>query len=411
MIKLFKIKLFTIRLFKNKKHSFTLIELIIVVIIIGLLSTMAMAAVNVAGVKTRDTKRITDINQITKALELSFAFNNSYPVPPDNATKCLSECTDSNWCANLVTQMPRIPNDPQSTQQCYLYNSDGVNFRVAAKLESTTNYDKSQNDSGLYPQFYEGESAFDKITLASYETAWPSLGLNRLDPNYSNLVNWWDFEEGKGEDTADFSPSSPSHTGTLSDQDSWQDQCSSGECVSFDGTNYIESPDFGMTGTVVVVSTWVKCKSNATENQTFLADGVGSATTGYLRMWRPSNTDNLVWSYANGTAETDAVATNFFAVPFNNMWTYVVIVSDYAGKKTYFYQNGTLFATVAMSGTPVFPSSNEHKNIGARNPTVDRLYDGSLDDIRLYDTPLTASQICHLCREKRSASFCHHCSK
>ena len=352
-----------------------------------------------------------DIKQITTALELAFAFNDSYPIPTGNTTACLSACTSSNWCADLVTQMSNIPNDPLPTQQCYLYNSDGTNFRVAAKLESISNYDKAQNDSGFYPQFYEGQSTSDQIALTNYGAVWPLSGLTKLDPNYSNLVNWWDFEEGAGSTTADFSPSDPSHTGTLSDQDSWQNQCSSGECVNFDGTDYIQSPSFSMTGTVVTVSTWMKCKLNATKTQTFLADGVGSAIIGYLRMWRPSNTDDLVWSYANGSAETDAVATNFFATPYNNTWIHVVVVCDYTGKKTYFYQNGILFATVIMSGTPVFPTSNEHKNIGARNPTVDRLFEGSLDDIRLYNTTLTASQICHLCREKRSASFCQHCSK
>jgi prepilin-type N-terminal cleavage/methylation domain-containing protein len=318
MFKLFKIKLFTIRFSKNKVHSFTLIELIVVIAIIGTLTTLATATLNTARAGVRDAKRIGDIDQITKALELSFTYNNSYPIPASGTTTCLSDCTASNWCANLITQMPNLANDPLPNQQCYLYNSDGSNFRVAAKFESIGNYDRAQNDSGFYPQFYEGQSFPNLVTLANYEEAWPRAGLSRLDPDYSNLVNWWDFEEGRGSTTTDFSSSTPSNTGTLSDQDSWNDQCASGECVNFDGTDYIQTSSFGMNGTIVVVSTWAKCKSNATKNQTFLADGAGSATVGYLRMWRPAGTDNLVWSYANGSAETDAVATNFFASSYND---------------------------------------------------------------------------------------------
>ncbi|PIW79613.1 MAG: pilus assembly protein, partial [Parcubacteria group bacterium CG_4_8_14_3_um_filter_48_16] len=55
----------------NKK-GFTLIELLVVIAIIGLLSTLAVVALNNARLKARDAKRIADIKQIQTALELYY---------------------------------------------------------------------------------------------------------------------------------------------------------------------------------------------------------------------------------------------------------------------------------------------------------------------------------------------------
>gem|GEM_PF-680693 len=143
--------------FKSRR-SFTLIELLVVIAIVGVLAAFAIAALNGTIIKGRDTRRMSDIKQITNALELAYAFNDSYPIPDGNTTVCLSDCTSSNWCANLITQMSSIPNDPLPNQQCYLYNSDGKDFRVAAKFEASSNDTIAQNDGGLYSQYFEGQS-------------------------------------------------------------------------------------------------------------------------------------------------------------------------------------------------------------------------------------------------------------
>jgi len=61
-------------------RAFTLIELLLVIAIIGLIATVSIAAVGGARAKGRDEKRVTDLKQIQKALELSFEPGSGYPV-------------------------------------------------------------------------------------------------------------------------------------------------------------------------------------------------------------------------------------------------------------------------------------------------------------------------------------------
>lgn len=65
---------------KMKKKGFTLIELLVVIAIIGLLSTLAVVALNSARAKSRDAKRIADVKQMQTALELYFNDAGSYPA-------------------------------------------------------------------------------------------------------------------------------------------------------------------------------------------------------------------------------------------------------------------------------------------------------------------------------------------
>ncbi len=62
----------------NKK-AFTLIELLIVIAIIGLLSTLSIVALNSARARARDARRVADVKQSRTALEMYYNENNTYP--------------------------------------------------------------------------------------------------------------------------------------------------------------------------------------------------------------------------------------------------------------------------------------------------------------------------------------------
>lgn len=128
---------------RNKK-GFTLIELLVVIAIIGLLSTLAVVALNSARQKSRDSKRVADMKQIQTALELYFADNNGYPVNTnvvlgiDPATTLCGTSGFANACTG-TTYMGLVPKAPSPADSgCstvaggnpYTYTANATNYSI-----------------------------------------------------------------------------------------------------------------------------------------------------------------------------------------------------------------------------------------------------------------------------------------
>lgn len=113
----------------KKGGGFTLIELLVVIAIIGILASLALAALNSARVKSRDARRVADLNQIRIALELYFDANSSaYP-------------TDAQWPDVLdPTYIAVVPKDPVGAAQ-YSYHrcvTPSSKYHLGASLEDST---------------------------------------------------------------------------------------------------------------------------------------------------------------------------------------------------------------------------------------------------------------------------------
>ncbi|MFA6077854.1 MAG: prepilin-type N-terminal cleavage/methylation domain-containing protein [Candidatus Paceibacterota bacterium] len=111
---------------KNKK-GFTLIELLVVIAIIGTLSSIVLASLNTARVKARDTRRLADINQLIKAIEMYHTDNGFYPTCVGGVNPDYCTTTGSGGYANLSTlnvkptYMSKIPQDPSNVAGQYGY--------------------------------------------------------------------------------------------------------------------------------------------------------------------------------------------------------------------------------------------------------------------------------------------------
>ena len=87
------------------RNGFTLIELLVVVAIIGLLSSSVLASLNTAREKSRDARRITDMKEIQKALELYYDDHLLYPSNfPSDGTWEGSDENDGNFLQILVDE-------------------------------------------------------------------------------------------------------------------------------------------------------------------------------------------------------------------------------------------------------------------------------------------------------------------
>jgi prepilin-type N-terminal cleavage/methylation domain-containing protein len=133
------------------RKGFTLIELLVVIAIIGLLSTLAVVALNSARAKARDAKRISDVNQIRTALELYLNDQQAYPVAAspitlgDDTHDCLAATTAAGFVDNEDTDdcaspyMGLVPSNPTPNGAAYQYTSaNGSTYSLTFSLEGVT---------------------------------------------------------------------------------------------------------------------------------------------------------------------------------------------------------------------------------------------------------------------------------
>lgn len=123
---------------RTQKAGFTLIELLVVIAIVGVLSGVVLQSLNSARAKARDAQRLTEIDQINKALELAATGGTNALPSTEGNYYCLGDTTLAacgfNISATLNTLVQnnlankKIPLDPKFASGsgvgvAYLYNS------------------------------------------------------------------------------------------------------------------------------------------------------------------------------------------------------------------------------------------------------------------------------------------------
>lgn len=144
----------------RKNSGFTLIELLVVISIIAILSAVVLAFTAESRAKARDARRLADLAEIRKALELYYATNGYYP---DSVCVCGYDCNgyrhsaSENWdglAAELAPYLSELPKDPINNHSgsynvlgpdaCYTYMYGNVGwytnsptYDLMARLETT----------------------------------------------------------------------------------------------------------------------------------------------------------------------------------------------------------------------------------------------------------------------------------
>jgi len=132
-----------------KKRGFTLIELLVVIAIIGMLSSIVLASLNTARAKSRDARRLSDINQITKALEFHYDDNNTYAISGSGSSgggqgwfnydypgypSVGERLSTLEYTPSEIIDPTGSPTGPYS----YMIRANGAKYTLWARLENPT---------------------------------------------------------------------------------------------------------------------------------------------------------------------------------------------------------------------------------------------------------------------------------
>ena len=159
-----------VRFMKNQK-GFTLVELMVVMVILGILAALGLGSFRSSQMKGRDNQRKGELRSVAAAFELYYNDYGTYPN--DNGSGKITACgsggtTVCDWGnefkdKNDTLYMVELPIDPL-VGYTYYYDVLGTNntsFQLYARLENTE--DPGVSKSGGNPQVYGGLSCGLKV--------------------------------------------------------------------------------------------------------------------------------------------------------------------------------------------------------------------------------------------------------
>jgi general secretion pathway protein G len=144
---------------KKRQSGFTIVELLIVIVVIGILATLVIVTFTGIQQKARNSQRQTDINALDSHIEAYYAQNGFYPT--------LANLNDATWrttnTKGLDPDALQDPKDPAATPALVAAPADNRysyevlpaacdntattcdSFTLTARLEGGGDYEKQSN--------------------------------------------------------------------------------------------------------------------------------------------------------------------------------------------------------------------------------------------------------------------------
>ncbi len=225
----------------SKRNGFTLIELMVVISIISLLSSIIFASVNVARAKARDARKIAEIDSVRSALSLYYSTNLKMPT----MYTCNSlPCTADNTRNTLEIEDQTNPTNPSTESgKAYLATmNDLVNSHYLASVPKTLsgssyayyNYGSSNQFGAMFGTSFEVSKAKVSAGSCTFQVTDPkkfSCLVNSVTPNI--IVNCWSMCLFYTDTTGNPYAGGPGNTGVnpSADPSTYYDGDGGGECI------------------------------------------------------------------------------------------------------------------------------------------------------------------------------------
>ena len=198
----------------------------------------------------------------------------------------------------------------------------------------------------------------------------------------SGLMGFWGFDEGAGQTTQDYSGNE--NTATLINSPTWTQF---GE-ISFDGIddylNCGNDASLNLTGSFTITASI----NPATFGQNGWGRIVdkGSASTGYSFFLDQADSSLAYVAYGGLLIKSNPGVIEL------NKWQHIAAVYNSSAQTVTFYVDSQPAGTVSYT-TPPLDSAANPLVIGLRGYDLNRAFSGLIDNVRLYNRPLTGNQI------------------
>jgi type II secretion system protein G len=157
---------------RQSSVGFTIVELLIVIVVIGILAAITIVAYNGVQSRARDSERQTEMKSIEKALEMYNVDNGGYPTCSGTtyvAGGVVSGCSMASLASALVPKyLSSLPTDP--------INSANDVYRYAVGYQKTSSTAFSNNQTSNY------------ITGMHLETVSGNINAGWVSPAYYNYL-------------------------------------------------------------------------------------------------------------------------------------------------------------------------------------------------------------------------------
>ncbi|HLP86875.1 MAG TPA: LamG-like jellyroll fold domain-containing protein, partial [Candidatus Paceibacterota bacterium] len=254
-----------------------------------------------------------------------------------------------------------------SAPSSYTFVSSGTKTLYAWARDAAGNVSSSLNDS---------------VTITISAPAWQS-----------GLVSWWKLD-GNAQDSIS------TNNGTITGATLTSTNCKSGQCYTFDGTDYISIPDSASLDLgSYTISAWIY-PTDVTNWGALIGKGITEMTINYVSQLGGGN---IIVENGHGTIGWAKSSSPTYAI--NNLY-HVIAIADASTSTLKLYRNGSQHTYSTQTWAGASRNNNDPITIGYTQTWPAEAFKGNIDEVMIWNRALSDSEISSVYNYSYAPSSC-----